>query len=107
MTGKQRLKVLANYLVSGAVDEDRFRMSKWPSCAVGEGTRLPSLRKEGLTMRTNSDGTEVPQYDGYTCFTACAQFFKLPYDTAHKFFNGSPRRAVTVGRQLLSYLKRH
>ena len=106
MTGKQRLKVLANYLVSGAVYEKEFTMEKWPQCAIGEASRIPSLVKEGLELEYDSDNKLVPQYDGDTSYSACANFFSMPYDTAWKFFGPTKRRAAVVGRQLLSYLRK-
>lgn len=107
MTGKQRLKVLGNYLLSGAVDEDEFDMNRWSKCAIGEGSRLASLKKEGLALELDEDGSPVPAYNGETNFEACASFFRIPYRQAETFFDGLPRSAATVGRQLLNYVRRH
>jgi len=104
MTGKKRLRVLANYLLSGAVDDDEFNMKRWPTCAVGEGTRLPSLAKEGLELGWDCDSKEIPMYEGEKGTSACAKFFDLSYDLAWKFFGPSSKRAAAVGRQLLKYL---
>lgn len=101
MTGKQRLKVLANYLMSGAVDEDEFNMENWPSCAIGEGTRIPSLSKEGLDICYDE-----PIYNGETGFEACASFFSMPLKKAEHFFRPDQRSPFTVGRQLLAYLRK-
>lgn len=107
MTGKRRLQVLANYLVSGAVDEDQFDMNDWPSCAIGEGTRIPSLSKEGLGL-TRKPWPE-PEYRGKTGIDACASFFRVPYTAADRIFGMrfTKKTAVGVGRQIMSYLRRH
>lgn len=104
MTGKQRLKVLANYLTSGAVDESKFNMNKWDSCAIGEGAHLATLEKDGLVLERNSNGFLVPGYDSEKCYEACARFFSMPHDVARRFFGPKNRTAKTVGRQLLNYL---
>jgi hypothetical protein len=106
MTGKQRLRVLARYLTSGAVDDNEFTMRQWPQCAIGEASRLPSLEKEGLVLETDSQGALVPMYGGGSCYSACARFFSIPYSKAKQFFGPTERSAVTVGRALLRYLKR-
>ena len=106
MTGKKRLQVLANYLLSGAVDKDEFTMGKWPQCAIGEATRLPSLAKEGLELGTDWDGSDIPTYEEAKGFGACANFFSIPLALANKFFGPERRSAEVVGKQLMSYLKR-
>jgi len=107
MTGKQRLKVLANYLRSGAVDNDKFDMEAWPQCAIGEASRIPSLEKEGLELVEDSSGALFPSYNDEQGFGACATFFSIPYDKAKYFFGPTQRSAARVGSQLLSYLRRH
>lgn len=107
MTGKQRLKVLANYLLSGAVNDYEFNMHEWPRCAIGEGSRIPSLQKEGLHLTCES--YPEPEYRGKRGVSACALFFRIPYNAADRFFGSelTATTAVAVGRQLLDYLRRH
>lgn len=104
MTGKRRLKVLANYLLSGAVDDEKFDMGDWAHCAIGEGANLPSLEKDGLALVENNDGDLAPEYNGSRAYEACAEFFAIPYDKARAFFGPTKRSAARVGRQLLRYL---
>jgi len=105
MTSKQRLRVLAKYLLSGAVDEERFDMSSWPSCAIGEASRVPSLQKEGLEITGDDWSGYQPEYNGYSSFEACARFFGITQSQAKDVFGSVARPAVKVGHQLLKFLK--
>src|SRR5437867_13217270 len=100
MTGKKRLQVLANYLKSGAVDKEQFDMTDWPKCAIGEGSCLPSLAKDGLNM-SNYD---TPEYHGWWDYEALEHFFHIPLAIAEKLFGPTKRKPETVARQIEEYL---
>ena len=107
MTGRARLQVLERYLNSGAVDEEKFDMSLWSFCAIGEASRIPSLRKEGLTIteQTTSWGSShAPIFNGLTGTEAVARFFTMSHEKAANIFGASKQSPRQVANQIRRYL---
>lgn len=103
MTPRKRLQVLCNYLRSGAVDEAEFDMRWWPSCAIGEASRIPTLHNDGLVL----DDSNEPAYNNYLGYSAVAEFFRIPYARVGTVFGRrqrSPRQVAAVIEQM--YLQR-
>ena len=101
MKGTTRLRILARYLSSGAVDEDEFDMGRWQSCAIGEAVNhVPALDNEGLELEDCR-----PVYNRWDGYEALEFYFSIPLRVAERLFG--PRRftAITVGRRIERYLK--
>lgn len=103
MTKRERLEVLSNYLLSGAVDEEFFDMGHWPTCAIGEGARLPKFRHEGLMLEG-----DTPLYNRCAGMYAVAEFFGMKTEDARDIFGGHERSRgpEDVAKEIRAYLRK-
>lgn len=95
MTGLERLEVLADFLESDAVPDERFDMRTWvhhdspwcgtASCAAGWACMNPTLVAEGLHLDGNT--FRGPTFGGHVDFDALMEFFELEDDEVFELFD--------------------
>lgn len=101
MRPAKRLRVLYNYLMSGAIDETQFDMEEWPHCAIGEAAEIPTLSRDGLQI----DCFDEPEYMGLKAYDAVAKFFGIPLVKAETIFGPRQRKPATVAKEIKPLLK--
>jgi hypothetical protein len=112
MTGNERLRVLADFLESDAVPEERFDLGLFwcdddecgsVGCAIGWAAHCPALMAEGFRMDRSKRLFRVGAGKPTDGFDAAKQFFDASIeDLGHLFMPGSyhgwPSRAAVVAR---------
>ncbi len=120
MTGKERLRVLAEHLKT--VPARDFSMRQWwcgtVGCAVGHAASCPALEAEGLTLVPCKWDTRqgIPEWNGLENWPAVRAFFDLSVSDAENLFSpecyydGDSDDDITlddvIGR-IEDYLERH